>query len=76
MCDHEYEDDFFQAWESMLDKHGLQENNWLKFIFEVRGKWAMVYGRNHFCANIMITQLSESFNSHLRHYLKSTNNVL
>ena len=42
MCDHEYEDDFFEAWESMLDKHGLQENNWLKFIFEVRGKWAMV----------------------------------
>ena len=60
----------------MLDKHGLQENNWLKFIFEVRGKWAMVYGRNHFCANIMTTQLSESFNSRLRHYLKSTNNVL
>ena len=23
MYDHEYEDDFFQAWESMLDKHGL-----------------------------------------------------
>ena len=23
MCDHEYEDTFFQAWESMLDKHGL-----------------------------------------------------
>ena len=36
----------------------------------------MVYGRNHFCANITTTQLSESFNSHLRHYLKSTNNVL
>ena len=36
----------------------------------------MVYGRNHFCANIMTTQLSESFNSCLRHYLKSTNNVL
>ena len=36
----------------------------------------MVYGRNHFCTNIMTTQLSESFNSRLRHYLKSTNNVL
>ena len=70
MCDHEYEDDFFQAWESMLDKHGLQENNWLKFIFEVRGKWAMVYGRNHFCANIMTTQLSESFNSHFERLLE------
>ena len=67
---------FFQAWESMLDKHGLQENSWLKFIFEVREKWAMVYGRNHFCANMTTTQLSESFNSRLRHYLKSTNNVL
>ena len=76
MCDHEYEDDFFQAWESMLDKHGLQENSWLKFIFEVREKWAMVYGRNHFCANITTTQLSESFLSRLRHYLKSANNVL
>ena len=36
----------------------------------------MVYGRNHFCINITTTQLSESFNSRLRHYLKSTNNVL
>ena len=76
MRDHEFEDDFIQAWESMLDKHDLQQNRWLKGTFEVREKWAMVYGRHTFCANITTTQLSESFNSRLRDYLKSTYNVL
>jgi zinc finger SWIM domain-containing protein 3 len=69
--DGEYEEEFISAWENLLQKYGLQENAWLQDLFKVREKWAMVYGRNTFSAGKKSTQLSESFNSHLRDYLKS-----
>ncbi|XP_028803394.1 protein FAR1-RELATED SEQUENCE 5-like [Neltuma alba] len=76
ICDFEYEDDFLNAWESMLDKYDLRQNKWLQDLFEKREKWASVYGRHAFCAGATITQLSESFNGRLRGYMKPTLNVL
>ncbi|XP_050241953.1 protein FAR1-RELATED SEQUENCE 5-like [Quercus robur] len=69
--DGEYEEEFISAWENMLEKYDLQENEWLQDLFKVREKWAMVYGRNTFSAGKKSTQLSESFNSLLKDYLKS-----
>ncbi|KAL4633618.1 hypothetical protein ACB092_04G135300 [Castanea dentata] len=48
--DGEYEEEFISAWENMLEKYDLQENEWLQDLFKVREKWAMVYGRNTFSA--------------------------
>ena len=69
--DGEYEEEFISAWKNMLEKYDLQENEWLQDLFKVREKWAMVYGRNTFSAGKKSTQLSESFNSLLKDYLKS-----
>ena len=68
--DGEYEEEFISAWENMLEKYDLQENEWLQDLFKEREKWAMVYGRNTFSAGKKSTQLSESFNSLLKDYLK------
>ena len=43
--DHDYEDDFLDAWDNMLDKYDLKNNNWLQRQFELRENWVLVYGR-------------------------------
>ncbi|XP_010418903.1 PREDICTED: protein FAR1-RELATED SEQUENCE 5-like [Camelina sativa] len=74
--DHEEEEDWLLAWSNMLKKHNLTENKWLKNVFEVREKWAMVYGRHSFTADMVITQRSESMNNILKRYLKSSYDLL
>ncbi|XP_059638968.1 protein FAR1-RELATED SEQUENCE 5-like [Cornus florida] len=74
--DYEDEDEWLLAWESMLDKYSLKENKWLKELFEVREKWAMVYGQHTFTADMKTTQRSESMNNVLKNYLKPKLNLL
>ena len=74
--DHENEVEWLSAWSEMLEKHGLTENKWLKNLFELREKWARVYGRQTFTADMMSTQRSESMNNILKNYLKSGYNLL
>ena len=42
----EEEEDFINAWNNLLEKYNLQENEWLKRLFNKKEKWALVYGRN------------------------------
>ena len=67
--DHDYEDDFLDAWDNMLDKYDLKNNSWLQIKFELREKWALVYGRKTFCANMSTTQRGESMNSQVKRYI-------
>ncbi|XP_057464719.1 protein FAR1-RELATED SEQUENCE 5-like isoform X1 [Actinidia eriantha] len=73
---HDKEQDFVDAWKDMLDVYGLWENEWLQDIFKEREKWAIPYGRHIFCADIKGAQLSQSFSTNLRKYLKSDLDVL
>ncbi|XP_028122937.1 protein FAR1-RELATED SEQUENCE 5-like [Camellia sinensis] len=74
---HDEEQDFVDAWKTMLDMYGLWEDKWLDDIFREREKWAIPYGRHIFCADIKSAQLSESFNTtNFRKYLKSDLDVL
>ena len=36
--DHDYEDYFLNAWDNMLDKYDLKNNNWLQRQLELREK--------------------------------------
>jgi zinc finger SWIM domain-containing protein 3 len=67
--DIEEEDEFISAWDGMLDKYGLRENEWLQRWFEKREHWALVYGKNTFCAQMTTTQRSESMNNELKRYI-------
>ncbi|XP_068668067.1 protein FAR1-RELATED SEQUENCE 5-like isoform X2 [Aristolochia californica] len=72
-CLYEYEDEeeFLKAWESLLEKHGLKDNKWLEDLFNEREKWALVYRRHMFCANMTSMQQRESFDTLLQRYLTS-----
>ncbi|XP_050374665.1 protein FAR-RED IMPAIRED RESPONSE 1-like [Argentina anserina] len=68
---YDYEDveDFLIAWEKMLEKYNLQENKWLDRLFDLKEKWALVYGRQTFCADINTTQRNESMNNAIKRYV-------
>ncbi|KAL3820136.1 hypothetical protein ACJIZ3_006041 [Penstemon smallii] len=73
--DYEDEDDFITAWNEMIEKYGLQENEWLTRLFELRKKWALVYGRETFCADMSTTQRSESMNAVIKRYVSYKNDL-
>ncbi|XP_059623200.1 protein FAR1-RELATED SEQUENCE 5-like [Cornus florida] len=77
-CVYDYEDEneWLLAWNSMLEKYSLEENKWLKELFEIRKKWVIVYGQHTFTADIKTTQCNESLNNMLKNYLKSSHNLL
>ena len=60
----------------MLEKYNLTNNKWLRGIFDLKEKWAMVYGRHMFTADMKNTQRSESMNNVLKKYLKLKYNFL
>ncbi|XP_058071011.1 protein FAR1-RELATED SEQUENCE 5-like [Magnolia sinica] len=74
--DYEEEEEFLTAWNNLLEKYDLVQNKWLQNLFKEREKWAMVYGRNTFCADMKSTQRSESMNGVLKKYLSSKYNLL
>ena len=53
--DYDYKDDFLDAWDNMLDKYDLKNNSWLQRQFQLREKWALVYERKTFCADMSTT---------------------
>ncbi|XP_027071125.2 protein FAR-RED IMPAIRED RESPONSE 1-like [Coffea arabica] len=74
--DYENEDDFFEGWSEMLKTYGLEDNKWLKKMFDIKEKWALVYGRETFCADMTTTQRSESMNSVIKKYVSYKHGLL
>ncbi|KAF6144664.1 hypothetical protein GIB67_006156 [Kingdonia uniflora] len=50
----------------MLEDFHLSTNKWLFNLFKVCNKWALVHGRDTFCADMTTTQRSESTNKFLK----------
>ncbi|XP_051124842.1 protein FAR-RED IMPAIRED RESPONSE 1-like [Andrographis paniculata] len=73
--DFDEEDEFLHEWNEMLVKYNLVDNDWLRRLFNLKEKWALVYGRQFFCADITTTQRSESINSVIKRYSSSKNNL-
>ncbi|XP_020238083.1 protein FAR1-RELATED SEQUENCE 5 [Cajanus cajan] len=74
--DHEEEEDFVNAWNAILDKYDLWENEWLQQIYESRDRWAIAYGRQIFCADIVSMLLRENLTGNLKKYLKLDSDIL
>ncbi|XVE58596.1 hypothetical protein DITRI_Ditri04bG0182200 [Diplodiscus trichospermus] len=74
--DHEDEDDFIHAWEAMLDNYNLKQNEWLRWMYREREKWAVLYGRNTFFIDIKCSHIGESLSNKLKSYLNSEQEVL
>ncbi|XP_062075158.1 protein FAR1-RELATED SEQUENCE 5-like [Humulus lupulus] len=67
--DYEEKDEFFEAWNNMLKKYDLSSNKWLRDMFDLKEKWALVYGRETFCADMTTTQRSESMNNVIKNHV-------
>ena len=63
------EDEFVGAWDKMIDKYGLRDNEWMQRLFEKKEHWALVYGKNMFSDHMSVTQRSESMNNELKRYI-------
>lgn len=46
-CIYKFQDEqqFSEAWDSMIAKYNLSDNQWLQNLFLEKKKWAFVYGR-------------------------------
>ncbi|KAM6550982.1 hypothetical protein CsatB_000790 [Cannabis sativa] len=77
-CIYEYDEEceFIEAWGNMLGKYNLENNEWLAQQFKLKEKWALVYGREAFCANMTTTQRSESMNNVLKKYVSYQHTML
>jgi hypothetical protein len=63
--------DFVEKWEKMVGYFELQDNEWLKGLFNERNRWVPAYVRDTFWAGMSTTQRSESMNSFFDGYVNS-----
>ncbi|CAK9136802.1 unnamed protein product [Ilex paraguariensis] len=73
---HEDEEDFTHAWEAMLDKYNLQQNEWLRWMFREKEKWAVAYGGNTFFVGKNGAHLGEILPDNLKTWLNHDLDVL
>ncbi|XP_027158096.1 protein FAR1-RELATED SEQUENCE 5-like [Coffea eugenioides] len=73
LYDFDEEEDFISEWDAMLKKYDLEDNDLLNRMFKIKEKWALVYGRETFCADMTTTQRSESMNSVIKRYVTYKN---
>lgn len=74
--DNEEEDYFVNAWNALLDKYDLWQNEWLQQIYGSRDRWAIAYGRQFFCADMVSMLLRENLTGNLKKYLKHGTDIL
>ncbi|XP_073001187.1 protein FAR1-RELATED SEQUENCE 5-like [Typha latifolia] len=76
LFDYEDEDEFLSAWKAMLEKYDLKDNQWLSSLFNEKEKWALVYGREAFYADMKSVQQKESLSSELKKHLSPETDLL
>ncbi|CAL4930646.1 unnamed protein product [Urochloa decumbens] len=62
-------DEFERAWAYMLKLFDIEDNEYLKNLYDKKEKWAKCYFRDCFCARMSSTQRSESANHMLKRFV-------
>ncbi|CAL9169673.1 unnamed protein product [Musa hybrid cultivar] len=68
MHDFEEEQEFLSAWEVMLEKYDLKDNEWLGQLYGKK-KWVLVYGRQVFSADLTNTLRNENLHNVMNEFL-------
>ncbi|KAH9705402.1 protein FAR1-RELATED SEQUENCE [Citrus sinensis] len=63
--------EFEEAWQDMLDKYDLSNNQWLSGLYEERNRWVPCFVKTTFWAGMSTTQRSESMNVFFNGYVNS-----
>ncbi|KAL6568931.1 hypothetical protein OROHE_003672 [Orobanche hederae] len=66
---------FDKDWKEMIEKYGLQKNEWLGQLFIDRGRWVPIYVKGIFWARMSTTQRSESMNAFFDEYVHERRNL-
>lgn len=62
-------DEFELAWEDMMQRYGIRDNNWLQTLYEDRKRWIPVYLKETFLAGMFPMELGEGVTSPFEGYL-------
>ncbi|XP_057451921.1 protein FAR1-RELATED SEQUENCE 5-like [Lotus japonicus] len=57
------EEQFEEAWRTLIAKYDVQENDWLQRMYTLKEKWACCFMKKAFTLGMRSTQLSESVNA-------------
>jgi hypothetical protein len=66
---------FERLWNEMVERFGLEDNNWINELYEKKHMWATAHIRGHFFAGIRTTSRCEAFHSHMGPYVNSKMNL-
>ena len=67
--------EFEAQWDTIVKKFGLENNEWLMEIYNIRKKWAPVYHKQHFWAGMSSSQRSEGMNALLKMHVSKKNSL-
>nr|XP_025669190.1 protein FAR1-RELATED SEQUENCE 5-like [Arachis hypogaea] len=67
---------FQETWDALLQRYKVEDNSWLKSIYKVKEKWAHCYMKKVYTIGMRSTQLSESFNSDLKDFMRSNLDII
>jgi len=64
-------EEFRTSWSSMVEKYGVQEYEYLKYLHDICHRWALTYFHDIFFAEMSTMQCSESTNALFNGYVNS-----
>ena len=78
LCMYEYEEEmsFEIAWSELLSKYKVDENAWLRSMYNLKEKWAACHMKKVFTLGMRSTQLSESVNSDMKSCMKPSLDII
>ena len=68
-------EEFELEWIKMMEKYGLEDNDWLGNLYTRRKRWVPTYLRNSFCARMSTTQRIESMNKFFKDYVRLSTTI-
>ncbi|KAG5557776.1 hypothetical protein RHGRI_007884 [Rhododendron griersonianum] len=68
-------EDFEKRWIELMKENGLESNEWLQQLYDIRESWVSVYNRGTFFAGMNTTRRSEGVNSFFDGFVTSTTNL-
>jgi hypothetical protein len=66
---------FEKLWSKMVQKFGLQDNGWVKEMYEKKKMWATAHIRGSFFAGLRTTSRCEALHSHMGQFLHARINM-
>lgn len=68
-------EEFESCWESLLERYGVMDNEWLLSMYHARQQWVPVYLRDTFFGELSITQGTDSVNSFFDGYVNASTTI-